>query len=69
MAIKPVEILITAKDKASAVFGSLKATAIAAGIAIAGYFGIRAFSGAIEGAANLDMAARHVCFRAVTGSG
>ena len=54
MAIKPVEILITAKDKASAVFGSLKATAIGAGIAIAGYFGIRAFAGAVEGAAELE---------------
>jgi TP901 family phage tail tape measure protein len=54
MAIKPVEILITAKDKASAVFGSLRATAIAAGVAIAGYFGFRAFAGAIEGAAELE---------------
>jgi TP901 family phage tail tape measure protein len=54
MAIKPVEILITAKDKASSVFGSLKATAIGAGIAIAGYFGIKAFAGAIEGAAALE---------------
>jgi TP901 family phage tail tape measure protein len=54
MAIKPVEILITAKDKASAVFGSLKATAIGAGIAIAAYFGIRTFAGAIGGAAELE---------------
>ncbi|MGS5089070.1 phage tail tape measure protein [Hydrogenophaga sp. A37] len=54
MAIKPVEILITAKDKASSVFGSLKATAIGAGIAIAGYFGVRLFSSAVEGAAALE---------------
>lgn len=66
MAIKPVEILITAKDKASAVFGSLKATAIAAGIAIAGYFGIRAFSGAIEGAAALEAQLSEV--KAVSGA-
>lgn len=66
MAIKPVEILITAKDKASAVFGSLKATAIAAGVAIAGYFGIRAFSGAIEGAADLEAKLSEV--KAVSGA-
>ncbi|UCU94016.1 phage tail tape measure protein [Hydrogenophaga taeniospiralis] len=64
MAIKPVEILITAKDKASAVFGSLKATAIGAGIAIAGYFGIKAFAGAVEGAAELE--AKLSVVRAVT---
>lgn len=66
MAIKPVEILITAKDKASEVFGGLKATAIGAGIAIAGYFGIRAFSGAVQGAAELEAKLSEV--RAVAGA-
>lgn len=54
MAIKPVEILITAKDKASEVFGSLKATAVAAGVAIAGYFGVKLFQDAVAGAAELE---------------
>lgn len=54
MAIKPVEILITAKDKASEVFGSLKATAIGAGVAIAGYFGVKLFASAVQGAAELE---------------
>jgi len=66
MAIKPVEILITAKDRASAVFGSLKATAIAAGVAIAGYFGVRVFAGAVQGAAELEAKLSEV--RAVSGA-
>lgn len=66
MAIKPVEILITAKDKASSVFDSLKGTAIAAGVAIAGYFGIKAFAGAVQGAAELEAKLSEV--RAVSGA-
>lgn len=54
MAIKPVEILITAKDKASEVFGGLKATAVAAGVAIAGYFGVKLFKDSVAGAAELE---------------
>lgn len=54
MAIKPVEILITAKDKASEVFGGLKATAVAAGVAIAGYFGVKLFSEAVTSASELE---------------
>lgn len=66
MAIKPVEILITAKDKASEVFGGLKATAVGAGIAIAGYFGVKLFSSAVAGAAELEAKLSEV--RAVAGA-
>lgn len=54
MAIKPVEILIRARDEASGIFGSLQSKVAAVGIAIAGYFGISAFSGAVKGAADLE---------------
>lgn len=52
--MKPIEILIRAKDEASSVFGSLRSTAAAVGAAIAGYFGVRAFAGAVQGAADLE---------------
>jgi len=39
MAIKPIQILINAKDNASAVFTSLQAKVAAVGAAIASYFG------------------------------
>lgn len=66
MAIKPVEILITAKDKASSVFGSLRSTAAAAGAAIAAYFGVKSFVGAVQGAAELEAKLSEV--RAVSGA-
>lgn len=54
MAIKPIEILIRAKDEASSVFGSLQSRAAAVGAAIVGYFGFSAFVGAVKGAADLE---------------
>ena len=54
MAIKPVEILIKARDEASGIFGSLQSKVAAVGVAIAGYFGISAFVGAVKGAAELE---------------
>jgi len=54
MAIKPIEILIKARDEASSVLGSLQGKAAAVGAAIAGYFGISAFVGAVKGAAQLE---------------
>ena len=60
MAIKPVEIIIKAKEEASGVFDSLKSKVAAVGVAIAGYFGIKAFVGAVEGAANLEEAMSRV---------
>ena len=66
MAFKPIEILINAKDNASAVFGSLQAKAAAVGAAIATYFGINAFAGIVSGAADLETAMSRV--QAATGA-
>lgn len=54
MSIKPIQILINAKDNASAVFGSLQAKVAAVGAAIASFFTVRAFTGAVQGAAELQ---------------
>ncbi len=66
MAFKPVEILINAKDNASAVFGSLQTKVAAVGAAIATYFGINAFAGVVRGAADLETAMSRV--QAATGA-
>lgn len=66
MAIKPVEILIKARDEASGIFGSMGAKVAAVGVAIAGYFGISAFAGAVRGAADLEAKLSEV--KAVSGA-
>ena len=66
MAMKPIEILINAKDNASAVFDSLKARVMAVGVAILGYFGVQAFAGAVKGAADFEEAMSRV--QAATGA-
>ena len=66
MAFKPIEILINAKDNASAVFGSLQAKIAAVGTAIAAYFGINAFAGVVKGAADFEAAMSRV--QAATGA-
>lgn len=66
MAFKPIEILINAKDNASAVFGSLQTKVVAVGAAIATYFGINAFAGVVKGAADLESAMSRV--QAATGA-
>lgn len=66
MAIKPIEILINAKDNASSVFSSLQAKVAAVGAAIAAYFGIQAFTGIIQGAADLEQGMSRV--QAATGA-
>ena len=66
MAFKPIEILINAKDNASAVFGSLQGKVAAVGAAIATYFGINAFAGVVSGAADLETAMSRV--QAATGA-
>lgn len=66
MAIKPVQILITAKDKASGVFDLLKKNALALGASLAAYFGARTFLGAIQGAADLEAKLSEV--KAVSGA-
>ena len=64
--MKPIQILINAKDNASKVFDSLltKVTAVAA--AIGAVFGVRAFVGAVEGAADFEAAMDRV--KAATGA-
>jgi TP901 family phage tail tape measure protein len=54
MANKVIQILINAKDDASAVFLNLKNTVATVGAAIATYLGVSAFVGAVKGAANLE---------------
>lgn len=66
MEFKPIEILINAKDNASAVFGSLQTKVVAVGAAIATYFGINAFVGVVKGAADLETALSRV--QAATGA-
>lgn len=60
MAFKPIQIVINAKDNASAVLGRLEKGIKAVGIAVAGYFGIRAFAGGIKGAAEFEAAMSRV---------
>lgn len=60
MAFKPIEIVINAKDNASAVFGRLEGKVKAVGLAIVGYFGVKAFAGGIQGAAEFEAAMSRV---------
>lgn len=66
MALKPIEILINAKDNASGVFSSLQAKVASVGLAIGAYFGIKSFVGIIEGAAQFEQALSKV--QAATGA-
>lgn len=66
MALKPIQILINAKDSASGVFDKLQSKIAAVGIAVAGYFGIRAFAGIVQGAADLEQGMSRV--QAATGA-
>ena len=66
MAIKPIEILINAKDNASSVFSSLQGKVAAVGAAIATYFGISAFGNIVKGAADLEQGMSRV--QAATGA-
>jgi TP901 family phage tail tape measure protein len=60
MAFKPIEIIINAKDNASAVFGRLQTLIAAVGAAILSYLGVSAFAGAVKGAANFEEAMSRV---------
>ena len=66
MAMKPIEILINAKDNASGVFSSLQSKVAAVGAAIAAYFGINAFAGVVQGAADFEQGMSRV--KAATGA-
>lgn len=66
MALNPIQILINAKDEASAVFGRLQTKVAAVGVAIAGYFGIKTFGSAVKSAADFEAAMSRV--EAATGA-
>ena len=66
MALKPIQILINAKDEASAVFGRLQTKVAAVGAAIVGYFGIKTFGSAVKSAADFEAAMSRV--EAATGA-
>lgn len=66
MALKPIEIVINAKDKASGVFSSLQANIKKVGVTIAAYFGVKAFADVIEGAADFEQGMSRV--QAATGA-
>ena len=66
MALRPIQILINAKDEASSVFGRLQTKVAAVGVAIAGYFGIQLFKDAVQSAADFEAAMSRV--EAATGA-
>lgn len=54
MSLNPIQILINAKDNASSVLSSLQTKVAAVAVAVAGYFGVKMFSGAVDSAEALD---------------
>lgn len=64
--IKPVELLIKARDEASGILGTVTGKLSAIGAAIATYFGVNAFIGAVKGAADLEAKLSEV--KAVSGA-
>lgn len=60
MALNPIEILINARDNASDVFDRLNNKLKVIGVAIVGYFGVKAFAGIVEGAADFEQAMSRV---------
>jgi len=60
MAFKPIQIVINAKDDASAVLSRLGRNVKLLGATIAGYFGIKAFAGVVQSAADLESAMSRV---------
>lgn len=64
--MKLIQILINAKDEASSVFEKLQTKVALVGAAIAGYFGVQAFTGVVKGAADFEAAMSRV--QAATGA-
>lgn len=60
MAIKPIQILINAKDDASKVFDKLQTRLVAFAAVVLSYFGIQAFAGWVKGGADLEQALSRV---------
>jgi len=66
MAIKPIEIIIRLKDEFSSMLGSTQAKLAAVATAVAGFFGITLFAGAVKSAAEFEAALSRV--KAATGA-
>lgn len=60
MAFKPIQIVINAKDDASAVLSRLEGKLKLLGASIAGYFGVKAFAGVVQSAADFEAAMSRV---------
>lgn len=60
MALRPIEVLIRAKDEFSGMLGSMQAKVAAVAVAIAGFFGISLLSGAVKSAAEFEAAMSRV---------
>ena len=60
MAFKPIQIVINAKDDASAVLNRLGRNVTLLGATIAGYFGVKAFAGVVQSAADFEAAMSRV---------
>lgn len=60
MAFKPIQIVINAKDDASAVLSRLGRNVKLLGATLAGYFGIKAFAGVVQSAADFEAAMSRV---------
>lgn len=54
MAIAPIQLLITARDRASEVFANLRVNALAVGAAVAAAFGVSIFKSAVDSAAEFE---------------
>ena len=60
MAFKPIQIVINAKDNASSVVSRLGQNMKLLGASIAGYFGVKAFAGVVQSAADFESAMSRV---------
>ena len=60
MSIRPIDILIRAKDETSGVFGFLKRNALELGATIAAYFSVKTFAGVISSASEFEAAMSRV---------
>ena len=60
MAIKPIEVLIRVKDEASSMLGSVQAKVAGLAVAVAGFFGVTLFAGAVKSSAEFEAALSRV---------
>ena len=60
MSIKPIEIIIRAKDEFSGMLGSMQTKVAAAAVAIAGFFSVTLFAGSVKSAGEFEAALSRV---------